>query len=344
MKTLLGLFFLLLTVGSWAQTGGTTSFSFLDLAYNARTLALGNDFISVKDQDLSLGVSNPSLINAKMNKRASTNQALLPGGINYGMINYGRTLKNDFVGVAHLRYVDYGKMIGRDIYGNESGVFKPMDFVLGASVAKPFSPKLSIGASLNFIFSQLSSYSSIGASLDFAGNYYNEDKEFLATVLVKNAGYQFKGFTPGKHEPLPVELQMAFSKKLKHAPFRFSLLAHHLNKWDLSYVDPNAKPTIDALTGDSIPVPTANFIEKTARHLTYQLEVLISENLHVRTAFDFQKRQEMKLFDRPGVSGFSFGAGFYFKRFSVDYGFGVVSRAGYQHMLSLSTNLGQWRK
>jgi hypothetical protein len=344
MKTILGLFALSLSMAATAQTGGTTSFAILNLPFNARSLALGTDFISVRDQDLSLGVSNPSLINEKMSKRASTNQALLPSGINYGMINYGRTLKNDFVGVAHLRYIDYGKMIARDIYGNEAGIFKPMDFIFGASVGKQFSPKLSVGATLNFLYSQLESYSALGASIDMAGNYYNEEKEFLATVVVKNAGYQFKGYTETRRDPLPVELQMAVSKKLKHAPFRFSLLAHNLTRWDLSYVDPSAKPTVDALTGDSIPVPTAGFVEKVARHLTYQLEILMSKNVHVRTAFDFQKRQEMKVTERPGLSGFSFGVGLYFKRFTVDYGFGVVSRAGYQHMISLSTDLSAWRK
>ncbi len=344
MKTVLGFLALTLTMVASAQTGGTTSFSILNLPFNARSLALGTDFISIRDQDLSLGVANPSLINAKMSKRASTNQALMPAGMNYGMINYGRALKNDFVGVAHLRYMDYGKMIARDAIGNDIGEFKPMDFILGASVAKPFSPRLNVGATLNFIYSQLETYSAFGVSLDMAGNYYNEEKEFLATVLVKNAGYQFKGYTTDKHDPLPVELQMAISKKLKHAPFRFSLLAHNLTKWDLSYLDPSAKPTVDALTGDTIPVPTAGFVEKAARHLTYQLEVLMSKNIHFRTAFDFQRRQEMKVTERPGLSGFSFGLGLYFKRFTVDYGFGVVSRAGYQHMISLSTDLSAWRK
>lgn len=344
MKTVLGFLALIFSFETAAQTGGTTSFAILNLPFNARSLALGTDFISIKDQDLSLGVSNPSLINSKMNKRASFNQALLPAGINYGMVNYGRTLKNDFVGVAHLRYIDYGKMIARDAIGNDIGVFKPMDFIFGASVAKPFSPKLSVGATLNFIYSQLESYSSFGAAIDMAGNYYNEEKQFLATLLVKNAGYQFKSYAGKRHDPLPVELQLAVSKKLKHAPFRFSLLAHHLTKWDLSYVDPTLKPTVDALTGDTVPVPKAGFVEKAARHLTYQLEILFSQNFHIRAAYDYQRRQEMKLVERPGLSGFTFGVGLYFKKFTVDYGFGVVSRAGFQHMISLSTDLGAWRK
>lgn len=327
-----------------AQTGGSNSFSFLNLAFNARSFGLGTDFITVKDQDVNLGVSNPSLINAKMDKHASFNQALLPGGINYGMVNYARAFKGDFTGIGHIRYVDYGKMTRRDEFGNDQGVFKPMDMIIGASVAKPFSPRLSVGATLNLIYSQLESYSALGASIDFAGNYYNEDKEVLMTVLVKNAGYQFKGYTQQKHDPLPVELQFGISKKLAHAPFRFSVLLHSLNRWDLSYNDPNAKPTIDALTGDTIPVPSTGLVEKIGRHFTFQTEILVSKNIHLRAAMDIQKRQEMKLEARPGASGFSLGLGMYFKKFSLDYGFGVVSRAGFQHMISLSTDLSLWRK
>jgi hypothetical protein len=344
MRILIVLTSLVICSSAFAQTGGTNSFTFLDLAYNARALGLGTDFITVKDNDLNLGVINPSLINSGMDKCISFSQALVPGGINYGMVNYGRAFKKDFVGLAHIRFVDYGKMTRRDAFGNEQGTFKPMDFIIGASVSKPFSPRLSIGLTTNLIYSQLETYSSFGAAIDFAGNYYNEEKQFLATLLVKNAGYQFKGYTKKNHDPLPVDVQFGLSKKLKHAPFRFSVLIHDLNRWDLSYVDPNARPTIDALTGDTIPVPKASLIDKIGRHFTFQTEVLISKNLHFRAAFDLQKRQEMKLIERPGASGFSFGVGLYFKKFSFDYGFGIVSRAGYQHMISLTTNLQSWRK
>jgi hypothetical protein len=47
---------------------------------------------------------------------------------------------------------------------------------------------------------------------------------------------------------------------------------------------------------------------------------------------------------RPGVAGFTFGVGLYFKRISIDYGFSVFSRAGFNNMLTLSTNLSRWRK
>lgn len=328
----------------FGQTGGDHTFALLDLPYNARSAALGTDFITVKDQDLNLGISNPSLYNAKMHNSIGFNQALLAGGVNYGMVSYARAYKNDITGGASLRYVSYGKQDRRDEAGTQIGTFSPGEFIFGAGIGKQLNPQISIGANLNLIYSQLESYSALGASVDLAGTYELEKANLLVTALVKNAGYQFKSYTSKNRAPLPTEFQLGVSHKLKHAPFRFSLLMHHLNTWDLTYNDPNAKPTIDPLTSDTIAVKKANFGQKFARHLTYQAEILISKNIHFRTAFDYNRRQEMRVASRPGLSGFSFGLGLYFKRFSVDYGFAVFSAAGYSNMISLTTNLDRWKK
>jgi hypothetical protein len=56
MKRISILFISFLALSSFAQTGGTTTFAILDLTYNARAAGLGNDFISIKDQDINLGI------------------------------------------------------------------------------------------------------------------------------------------------------------------------------------------------------------------------------------------------------------------------------------------------
>lgn len=343
MKIIISLFIILLSATAYSQTGGTTTFALLDLTYNARSAGLGNDFISVKDQDINLGVSNPSLYNKDMHNMLSLNQALLAGGINYGQVAYGRNFKKGFLGTS-IRYVNYGEFRRTDINGTDLGSFNPFECIIGAGYGKQLNPRISVGTNFNLIYSQLESYNAFGASIDLAGTYTHPNDNLLITALVKNAGFQFNGYYDKKRDPLPAEFQMAGSYKLNHAPFRFSLLAHHLNKWNITYVDPNLKPTIDPLTGDTIPVKYAGFGEKLARHFSYQVEILISKNIHFRTGFDYHRRQEMKLEQRPGMAGFSFGVGIYFKKFSIDYGFSSFSKAGYNNMLTLSTNLSRWKK
>jgi hypothetical protein len=52
----------------------------------------------------------------------------------------------------------------------------------------------------------------------------------------------------------------------------------------------------------------------------------------------------MKLLDRPGLSGFSFGIGIQLKKIHIDYGVLLVSKAGQNHYLGLSTNIDDWKK
>jgi hypothetical protein len=335
---------LLIASFSVGQTGGLTSFPYLDLTYNARSAGLGGDFISVKDDDLNMGISNPSLLNTSMQKNISFSSALMAGGINYGMLGYGFDVKKLGSMAAYIKYVSYGKMDRTNINGTLDGTFSPFEMVAGAAIGKEINPRISIGANVNFLYSQLESYSALGGSVDFAGTFHNEDKGILVTILAKNIGYQFKGYTKGTRAPLPVEVQLASSYKLKHAPFRISVLAHHLNKWDISYNDPNLQPTVDPLTGDTIPVDRPGFFEKLGRHFTYQLEVLVTKNIDLRVGFNYQQRKDLALEQRPGIAGMSFGLGLHFSKFRLDYGFVVYSRAGFNNMLTLSTDLSKWRK
>jgi hypothetical protein len=327
----------------FSQTGGNTGFAFLDLPFNARSAALGNDFISSKDQDLNLGIQNPSLINEQMHKHLGFNQAFLAGGVNYGMVSYARSYSK-FHAMHSLRYVNFGNLDRFDETGQQIGEFNAGDFILGTGLAKQINPLISVGANFNIIYSQYEANAAFGLSLDLAGTYEVKEKNLTLTALVKNAGYQVKPFQKGNRAPLPTEFQFAIAHKLEHAPFRFTLLLHHLNKFDLTYVDPNLKPKIDVLTGEIIAVKNPGFGEKIMRHFTYQVELIMSKNLHLRTAFDYHRRQELKLDQKPGVAGFSFGIGMYFKRFSLDYGLIAFSAAGFNNLFTLTTSLEKWKK
>lgn len=344
MRKILALTILLSSWTSFGQIGGNYSFGHLNLPFSARNLALGGDFISVSDKDITSTALNPALLNKDHHKQIAFNQALMAGGLKSSMLNFGWNLKDKIMTGVNFRYIGYGSFLRTDEFGNELGDFHPFDYDLSFSGVRAMTPKWNVGASLRFISSKIDIYNSLGLSLDMGAYYKDEDRLLSAAFLVKNAGYQIKGYNKGVHSPLPIQVQAAITKKLAHAPFRFTLLGHHLNIWDLTYNDPNALPTIDALTGDTLPVKRANGIEKVARHFSYQAEILLGNNLHVNAGFDYHQRKEMRLESKPGMAGFSFGVSMWFKRFMVDYGFGVVSSAGFQHMITLQTNLDQWRR
>jgi len=342
MKTILTLLISISATVCVAQIGGTTSFALLDLTFNARSAGLGGNFISAKDKDINLGVANPSLLNASMNNQISVNQAFQAGRVNYGMVAFGRSLKNNRFISGHIRYVNYGKMQGREVNGVATTTFNPFEYIAGVGFGQQLNPRISVGGNLNIIGSHLETYNSYGASVDLAGTYTNADSNLLVTAMVKNAGVQFNAYVDTRN-PLPINFQLALSYKVKHAPFRFSILAHHLNKWDLTYNDPSLVATTDPLTGDLVEPKRAGFGEKLAQHLAFHLEVLASKSFHLRAGFDYHARQTLKLDNRPGAAGLSFGTGLYFKRFSFDYGFTIFSRAGFNHLITLSTNISKMR-
>ncbi|MDX1651817.1 MAG: type IX secretion system protein PorQ [Brumimicrobium sp.] len=344
MKLTSLLIFCVCTFSSIAQIGGVNVFPFLDLGYNARAVSLGRELITVYDDDVNMGVLNPASLNETMHNSIGFNQALHAGGINHGQVVYGRHFTNIGTGAAHLRYVAYGTMDRMDELGNKIGTFSAGDFVLGASLGRRLNPRISIGAGFNLIWSQLESYSSMGLSLDIAGTYQSETERTVVTAMVKNVGFQIFSYTKNNRAPLPVQPLLAVSHRLEHAPFRLSLVAHHLNQWDLTYNDPNLEPTIDPLTGEEVPVPKAGFGEKLGRHFIFQVEVLGGDLLRIRGAFDYHLRRQMLVQNRPGMGGFSFGVGLNFKRFSIDYGLKIFSSAGFNNLLTLRTDFDKWKK
>lgn len=344
MRSLALIISVLFSVSGFAQLGGKHTFSFLGLSYSARTVGLGNSFITARDNDLSLGILTPSLLNEQQNNAGTFNHSILSGGINYGMVGYAHKIKNAGIMSGHIRYVSYGKMDMMNELGIKTGTFRADNVIAGVGFQHDVNRFISIGANLNFIFSNLAQYNAFGMSLDLAGTFHFDKANTIVTAVVKNFGYQFDGFITKQHEPIMPEMQLGVSHKIKHAPLRISVLMHHLNKWDLSYFDPNQKPTKDPLTGDTISVKRAGWGEKFGRHFTFQLEILITSYLHVRAAFDYNQRQQMKSIDRTGMAGFSFGLGLMFKKFQIQYGINVVSSAGFNNMFSISTNFSEWKK
>lgn len=344
MRFFLFVCFAILSYLSFCQIGGTTTYNFLNLPFNARSAGLGNDFITSKDHDLNLAIQNPALYNTSMDGYAGFNQALLASGINYGMLTYAKKWDEQVTAGASFRYVTYGVMEKTNEAGLSEGKFYAGDFIVGSGFAKQLNPLIAVGVNMNVIYSQMSNAASFGFSGDLAGVFEKKEKEFTATALVKNVGYQVKPYIKGERAHLPLEFQMAFAKKVKHAPFRFGILLHHLNKFDLTYNDPNAKPVVDALTGDTIDATGPGLGEKIFRHITYQTELIFSKNFHVRFGFDYHMRQELKLTQKPGLSGFSFGVGLRFKRFSLDYALVAYSSAGYSNLISLNANLKNFRR
>jgi len=344
MKLNFLILFSLLNLAVLSQTGGTNSWQFLDLDFNARSLSLGGDYIALKDGDLNLAISNPASITKEMDNKMTLNHFFHPSGINYGMAAYAKNFEKIGTFTGHLRYVSYGRFTRTDASGIELGTFTAGDYALGVGYAKQLNKYFSIGGNFNAIFSHYESYSAFGVSADVATMFYDEKSNITISLIARNIGYQFKGFTSKNHEPLPTEVLAGISYKFHHAPFRLSIMGTDLTQWDLTYNDPALQPTIDQLTGDTIPVPRASFAQKLAYHTNFGLEILPTENFFIRIGFNYQRRNSLGVIDRMSVGGFSFGIGLKIKKFAFNYGIAFYSAAGASNVFSITTNLSEWRR
>ena len=328
----------------FAQMGGKYVFGFLNLPTGARSAALGGYSIPVQDATVDFALHNPALANEKMLGNYSIQQSLMPSGINFGSFATAFTLLKGNI-VPYIRYVSFGTIQGYDPIGNPTNTFTAFDYQAGASYGFSLNPIFSLGVNAGIIGSHLETYSSYGMSGSFSILAAHPNELVSGTLMVKNIGIQLKGYTQGNaFKPLPLEVLGSVSVKLKHAPLRFTFTGHHLNQWKIAYFDPSILPSIDGLTGDTIQPPKISFVEQLGRHLSLHAELISKGILQIRFGFDYHRRQELKLEQLPGLAGLSMGLGLNFRKFTLDYGFMIMSRAGITNHLGINFTLNKPKK
>lgn len=343
-KTLsLSLIFLLLifSAASHAQIGGKSTYKFLSLPSSPRIVSMGGDFLSIKDADINLALSNPSLIVPELNNQLTLNFVDYFSDINYGFISYGRSFEKLGSFVGSVQYIDYGRFTYANDAGETAGNFKAGETALIIGWGRQLDSTFSIGANFKTIFSAFESYNSFGLAVDVAGTYQNEHG-FAASLLVRNIGTQIITYDNGSREPLPFDLQIGMSKKLKHIPFRYSILLTNLHKWDLTYDDPTKLKT-DPFTGEKIKEDKfMDFLDKTFRHVIVGVEFIPTKNFSVRLGYDYRQRQELKVDSKLSTVGLSWGFGFRISKFQFNYARKAYHLAGSPNFISISTNLSDF--
>lgn len=327
-----------------AQIGGRGVYDFLNLSSSARISSLGGTNISTFDHDLNFAYANPALCNDSMHQTASMSIANYLSDITYGYAGYAHTFEN--VGNFHagLQYLSYGKMIEADVYGNQTGRFSASDLALVVGGARQVD-QFRIGANLKVINSNVSRYRShFALGMDLGGAYVSGSGLFTAGMAFKNIGFNLTRWeTPeGVGTPLPFEIQLGISQRLKHMPLRFSIQTTNLQTPNLIYYDKDAPPQVD-LSGDTIETRFP-VVDNLFRHAVFGTEFLITKGFNIRAGYNHMRRQELRSLNRGGISGFSFGVGIKIKMFRLDYALSSFHAVGPTHQFSLSSDIGGFGK
>lgn len=346
MKRIFPFLFVVLTCSDLsAQLGGNSIYSFMDIPSSARVASLGGSAIATSDGDLNLAIYNPSLLNAETHNQLVLSYVDYFSDINFGFVSYARHFDSIPATFATtLQFVDYGKFTETDQTGQELGSFNAGDYVLNLAGSYAFDTLFTVGANLKFIYSNLADYNSFGAAVDLAGTYSNKHSGWTASAVLRNIGYQFKTYTSGEREDLAFQAQFGVTKKFRHAPFRLGIVAENLQKWDLTYDDPNAPVTIDPTTGEVVTENKDGFFEQTMRHLIFNVEIMLIKSFHVRVGYNYRRHQEMKINEKPGTAGLTWGAGLRLRKFQLSYGRATYHQVGASNHFTVALKLAEFGK
>lgn len=323
-----------------AQLGPSQVFDFALLPSSARVTAMGGSLISVQDDDVSLAQQNPATLNKLSKYALSINHDFHFAGIRYGYTGGG--FHFDSLGLSlHVaaHYVNYGDFVRADIFGNEQGSFTASEtaFIIGA--AKQLNERISIGVNLKGLNASYDTFGSFGLAADIGAHYNNPDKNYSIAAVIRNIGVQLDPFNE-LEERIRHDVQIGFSKRLRYLPFRYSIIAHNLQQWNIRYKDPNDIVTdLEGNIEEENPwiAGTDNFF----RHIIINGEFLLgkAENLRLRFGYNHLRKQELSVLSLRSLAGFSFGFGISVKKIRLDYGLGLYHLEGGSHHFGLRMNL-----
>lgn len=312
-KVVFPLFGLLFATSSWAQES-QTEYNFLRIPVSAHTAALGGDNISIIENDASLIFSNPALLCNVADKQIGLNYMNYMQGANTLSASYNFGVMDRGSLALSAQYMDYGQMKEMNPEGIQTGDFKAKDISMAGYFSYMLSDYFSAGISAKFITSYIGNYNSIGVGVDLGANYYNADKEFSVSAVIKNLGGQVKAYNED-YEAMPIDMQIGISKRLVNTPLRLNGTLVNLNH----------------LKG------------KLKDHLVIGADLLLSESIWVGFGYNFRRASEMSIGTGDNESshgaGFSLGAGINLERFKVNAAWGKYHVSSNSLLINLAYEL-----
>ncbi len=325
-----------------AQTGGGHVYEFVTIPVSARAGALGGSGIAINDADLSLANQNPSFFSAQTHNKFTMDYLNYLADINLGYTSYAFYKPGLGSFGAGIQYLNGGEFVYADEDGNTSNNFSASEMAFNLSYARQFDSVFAIGATVKTVYSHLESYQSVGLLMDIGLNYTSHNRLFTAAVVLKNMGSQLTAYN-GNYESVPFEIEAGFSTKLEHAPFRFSVVAQQLQSPDLTYSQSNYVNLYNKEQEYPETESTA-WTEKVVQHFIFGVEFLPTKNFFVRGGLNMLRRNELKLAEKPGSAGFSWGFGFRISKFHFSYANARYNNAGISNQFSVTTNFSDFLK
>lgn len=332
--------YILIIVAVWCglpaaafSQSGYEAFYFLRMPSSAKANAIGGHTVSLIEQDPALAFHNPSLFGSETDGMISISYLNYISDINIGNAIYTKACGERAAWGAGISFIGYGSMLETSADNTVLGEFSAKDVAIDGFFAYDLSPYWRGGASLKFLFSSLAEYSSFGIAVDAGISYFNPDNEFSFGATFKNIGAQIKAYDE-ERQKMPWDIQMGFSKRMEHAPFRFSVTAMYLNRWKFDYIEKTEE--------DDGTNKYDNFFPTLLKHLVFGIEFIPSDNFWIGAGFNPKTHYDMKLNGANGFGGFSAGAGVSIKMFDISASIAKYHPSALSFMLGITASLSEF--
>ncbi|MBP5380858.1 MAG: type IX secretion system protein PorQ [Bacteroidaceae bacterium] len=290
---------ILIPISLWGQES-TSVFDFLSLPTSAHATALGGKNISIIEDDASLIFQNPALLSSVSHNSMNLNFMTYMRGTKTGSASFVRIAGERGTWGTGVQFVGYGDITETLETGEILGETNALDMAISGMYSYNFSEYWSGGATGKIIYSKYAGYSSFAMAVDLGLNYYNEEQDLSLSAVAANLGGQIKAFG-NKHERLPFNLQLGFSKSLGHAPIRFSVTMIDLTRWSSKYYYHVEKK----VKGGRILM----------NHFDLGIDIIPMKQFYVAAGYSFRRAYEMVAAGSSHAAGLSFGAGLNVKKF-----------------------------
>lgn len=337
---------------------GSSVFNFLDLPASSRINALGGSNVSVRDGDVSMAMCNPALLGERTDKVLQMNFSYYLPGTMFGSVLYGHNFKDiqslskdsiskpNYFAVG-VHYLDYGHMPYADEEGNLSGgTFGAKDILIDAIYARQLSEYFTIGVAIKPIYSVYESYHSFAIGADVGGHFQTKDSTFQMGLVLRNIGWQVKGFYSDEdgtaHEILPLNLELGLNYRFAHAPIRLHMTLHNLQRWNLGY-EWNSLDK-DPTTGDIVQ-HDIKWYDMLFRHTIFAIDIVPkSERFYLTLSYNHRRRAELNLTDQKSLAGFGLGAGVRIKQARIGFAVSQLTRNNFSYQAGLSLDINSLLK
>ncbi len=188
-KIFLSIFLLASIQLTKAQIGAQNAFEFLRMPVSTRAIAMGGLMPAFTNQDLSLAIATPSLLDKNYDRNFTVNQEIMFAGILHGQTAYAKYYapwQTTFVG--NIQYLNYGNFKRTDETGVNEGHFGAQEMALQAGFGRSLNKLFSYGANAKFIYANYDDLYSTAVAADLSVSYKDTAKKVVMTFQIVNVG------------------------------------------------------------------------------------------------------------------------------------------------------------